>query len=36
MVEKLSLATFIPASRIYSITSGDADAGPIVQTILVS
>jgi hypothetical protein len=33
--EKLSRATFMPASSICSITCWDSDAGPMVQTILV-
>ena len=33
--EKFSRATFMPASIIRCITSGDSEAGPMVQTILV-
>ncbi len=33
--EKLSLATFIPARIICSITSGNREAGPMVQTNFV-
>ena len=33
--EKLSLATFIPASIIFSIISVELEAGPRVQTIFV-
>ena len=33
--EKLSRATFIPARVIFSITSTDWEAGPMVQMILV-
>ena len=33
--EKLIRAMFMPARSIFSITSRDRDAGPMVQTILV-
>jgi len=33
--EKLMRATFIPARMRARITSGELEAGPIVQTILV-
>jgi hypothetical protein len=33
--EKLSRTTFMPARIIFSKTSGEFEAGPMVQTILV-